>query len=103
MVPWTDAEASALRSDDFLIFLHRMGLLPASNIGLFPRIPCEWDVHTLYSVALTLGPVDQCLVDFDLKRVYQVDLPIPNTSDGISIGKNIFHLFRSDQLPSYFA
>jgi len=58
-----------------------MGLLPENTVGLFPRIPREWDADTLYSVALYLGPVEQQHVDFDLKNVHQVDLPLPNSAD----------------------
>ena len=88
MVPWTDLEAAALRSELYLFLLHRMGLLPENTVGLFPRIPHEWDADTLYSVALYLGPVEQQHVDFDLKNVHQVDLPLPNSAD-MPIGMNL--------------
>ena len=81
MVPWTEVEATALRSELFLFLLHRMGLLPpAPHNALYPRIPHEWSADALYSVALFLGPVNQQNVDFDLTRVNKVDLPIPNAS-----------------------
>ncbi|XP_057372867.1 protein timeless-like [Daphnia carinata] len=80
IVPWTEIEASALRSDLFLILLHRLGLLPpAPQTGLYPRIPREWSSDTLYSVALSFGPVEQQKVDFDLALVSKVELPIPNS------------------------
>lgn len=80
IVPWTEIEASALRSDLFLILLHRLGLLPpAPQTGLYPRIPREWSSDTLYSVALFFGPVEQQKVDFDLALVSKVELPIPNS------------------------
>ena len=43
IVPWTDVEASALRSKDCLYFLHRIGLLDADGGDAFPRIPSDWD------------------------------------------------------------
>lgn len=80
IVPWTEMEASALRSDIFLILLHRLGLLPpAPQTGLYPRIPREWSSDTLYSVALSFGPVEQQNVDFDLALVSKVELPIPSS------------------------
>ena len=80
MVPWTDMEAAGLRSEVFLFLLHRMGLLPASPAaGLYPRIPRDWDADALYSLALFFGPVLQQQVDFDLTRVHQVQLPIPDS------------------------
>ena len=78
MVPWTEVEALALRSESFLFLLHRMGLLPRTpQAGLYPRIPRDWSANSLYSVALFLGPVHQQNVDFDLARVTKIDLPIP--------------------------
>lgn len=75
IVPWTEEEAAALNSELFLFLLHQMSLLPRADDGaLFPRIPNEWSVDTLYSVALFFGPVYQQKVDFDLTRVKKVDL-----------------------------
>ncbi len=73
-------EASALRSELFLLLLHHIGLIPpAPHAFLYPRIPFEWSANTLYSFALFFGPVLQQEVDFDLKRVSKVELPIPNS------------------------
>lgn len=67
IVPWTEVEASALRSEIFLYLLDRVGLFPRSAQGaLYPRIPREWSADTVFSVALIFGPVSQELVDFDL-------------------------------------
>ena len=77
IVPWTEIEANGLRSEAFLFLLHRLGLLlpGGSPVGLYPRIPCDWDSDTLYSVALMMGPVDQERVDFDLALVRKVQPP----------------------------
>ncbi len=83
IVPWTEVEASALRSELFLIFLHRIGLLPPAPT-LYPRVPHEWSANALYSVALVLGPVDQQKVDLDLARVSEVDLSFLDTSPPLS-------------------
>lgn len=86
LVPWTEVEASALRSETFLILLHRMGLLPATpTAGIYPRIPSDWSPDALYSVALFFGPVDQQRVDFDLGLVHRVELPIPPTTDDLPV------------------
>ncbi|KZS11311.1 putative Protein timeless [Daphnia magna] len=67
IVPWTEVEASALRSEIFLYLLDRVGLFPRSAQGaLYPRIPREWSADTVFSVALIFGPVSEELVDFDL-------------------------------------
>ncbi|XP_046633334.1 protein timeless-like isoform X2 [Daphnia pulicaria] len=80
IVPWTEVEASALRSELFLLLLHHIGLIPpAPHAFLYPRIPFEWSANTLYSFALFFGPVLQQEVDFDLTRVSKVELPIPNS------------------------
>lgn len=80
IIPWTEVEASALRSDLFLFLLHRLGLLPPiPHAGLYPRIPPEWSTDTIYSVALSFGPIDQQKVDFDLSLVSKVELPIPSS------------------------
>jgi len=89
IVPWTDTEALGLKSEQFIYLLHRIGLLPANNGGLFPRIPCEWDCNALYTVACFFGPVDETLVDFDLTRVKEVNLPIPQISDDQPLGLNV--------------
>lgn len=77
-------EAAALRSEVFIFLLHRMGLLPATpHTGLYPRIPRDWDADALYSAALLFGPVLQQQVDFDLTRVHQVQLPLPNSPNDL--------------------
>ncbi|EFX87203.1 putative TIMELESS/TIM-1 protein [Daphnia pulex] len=79
LVPWTEVEASALRSELFLNLLFRIGLIPPSpQPVLYPRIPREWSPDTLYSVALLFGPVDQKRIDFDLTRVKKIELDLPN-------------------------
>ncbi len=84
MVPWTELEAAALRSELFLFLLHRMGLLPAApNAGLYPRIPREWSADALYSAALFFGPVVQQQVDFDLNRVHQIQLPVQDQPENL--------------------
>lgn len=94
MVPWTEVEAAALRSELFLFLLHRMGLLPpAPHSALYPRIPREWSADALYSVALFFGPVDQQKVDFDLTRVNKVELPIPNASVDMPMDGTVSHCF----------
>ncbi|KAI9557987.1 putative TIMELESS/TIM-1 protein [Daphnia sinensis] len=72
IVPWTEVEASALRSETFLYLLDRVGLFPCSTQGtLYPRIPREWSADTVFSVALIFGPVSQEVVDFDLSLCKQ--------------------------------
>ena len=67
VVPWTEMEASALSSQPFRFFLHKLGLFPSTpHAEIYPRIPLEWSADTLYCVALSLGPVVQQQVDFDL-------------------------------------
>lgn len=67
IVPWTEAEASALNSKPFSFFLRQLGFIPSTpHAGIYPRIPLEWSPDTLYRVALSLGPVAQQHVDFDL-------------------------------------
>ncbi|XP_057380232.2 LOW QUALITY PROTEIN: protein timeless-like [Daphnia carinata] len=67
IVPWTEVEASALRSETFLYLLDRVGLFPCcAHDALYPRIPREWSADTVLSVALIFGPVNQEMVDFDL-------------------------------------
>ena len=80
IVPWTELEASALQSQLFLYFLDRAGLFPySSQPFLYPRIPRNWSADVLYSVALLFGPVDQQRVDFDLSRVKQIKLLVPDS------------------------
>ena len=75
IVPWTELEASALRSPLFLCLLHRVGLFPNSRRSfLYPRIPHKWSSDILYSVALLFGPVHQERVDFVLSRVTKINL-----------------------------
>jgi hypothetical protein len=77
VVPWTESEASALRSGLFRILLQRIGLiLPTNNFVLYPRIPQKWSANELYNVVLIFGPVDRKQVDFDLTRVNKVKIPI---------------------------
>nr|CAH0110982.1 unnamed protein product [Daphnia galeata] len=77
VVPWTEMEASALRSELFVFLLFRIGLFPAQAV-LYPRIPCEWSPDTLYSVALLFGPVEQERIDFNLTLVKKIELYFPN-------------------------
>jgi Timeless PAB domain len=81
VVPWTEVEETALRSELFLFLLLRIGLIPPSpQAVLYPRIPREWSPDTLYSVALLFGPVDQERIDFDVTRVEKIQLHLPNSS-----------------------
>ncbi|XP_046458340.1 protein timeless-like [Daphnia pulex] len=81
LVPWTEVEASALRSELFLNLLFRIGLIPPSpQPVLYPRIPREWSPDTLYSVALLFGPIDQKRIDFDLSQVKKIELDFPYSS-----------------------
>ena len=64
IVPCTDVQASALRSELFRFLLHRIGLLPRVHEGHFPRIPNDWSVDKLYSAALLIGLVDHKKVNF---------------------------------------
>lgn len=78
IVPWTEEEASALRSELFLCLLDRLSLLPTTPLALYPRIPREWSASTIYSVALLFGPIDQQKIDFDTTRLSQIESPISN-------------------------
>jgi timeless protein len=80
IVPWTELEASTLRSKPFVSLLHHVGLSPYFRGSfLYPRIPHTWSADILYSVALFFGPVDQQRIDFDLSRVRKIKLLIPVT------------------------
>ena len=78
MVPWTEMEASALRSEIFLFLLHRTGLLPRAHEGLYPRIPHEWTANRMYSAALMFGDINHQMVDFNLQLVRKVKIPMTN-------------------------
>ena len=70
VIPWTEVEASAMHSDLFFSFLHRLGLLPSSSgAGVYPCIPREWTIDILFRVALIFGPINQQIVDFNLSLV----------------------------------
>lgn len=73
--PCTDVQASALRSELFQFFLHRMGLLPRSHESHYPRIPIDWSVDKVCSAALLIGPVDPKRVNFDLTCIRKVKIP----------------------------
>lgn len=99
VVPWTEVEASALRSDLFLFLLHRTGLLlPTPTVGIYPRIPREWTADALYSVALFFGPVEQQKVDFDLNRVTKVDIPIPDIAVDLPLNGQSFNHIRQSNI-----
>jgi hypothetical protein len=94
LVPWTEVEASALRSELFVNLLFRIGLIPPSpQAVLYPRIPREWSPNTLYSVALLFGPIDQKRIDFDLTRVKKIELDHPYSS------VNVQNVQRSSSRP----
>ncbi|XP_046459981.1 protein timeless-like [Daphnia pulex] len=78
IVPWTEEEASALRSEFFLCLLDRLSLLPSTPLALYPRIPREWSASTIYSIALLFGPIDQQKIDFDTTRLGKIESPISN-------------------------
>ncbi|KAI9560955.1 hypothetical protein GHT06_011911 [Daphnia sinensis] len=76
IVPWTELEASGLRSERFRFLLQLMGLIPQfSQFFFYPKIPSEWSADVLYSFALLFGPIPDH-VDFDLTLVKEVNLPI---------------------------
>lgn len=67
IIPWTEAEASALRSETFLCLLDHVGFFPVTAQGvLYPRIPREWSADTAFNIALLFGPISQEMVDFDM-------------------------------------
>ena len=74
IIPRAEAEVSILRYEPFLILLKKVGLIPVESNKCFfyPRIPTEWSVDTIYSIALFFGPICKKDVDFDLKRVRKV-------------------------------
>lgn len=78
IVPWTEEEASALRSERFLCLLDLLSLLPSTPLALYPRIPREWSASTIYSIALLIGPIDQQKIDFDTTRLSKIESPISN-------------------------
>ncbi|KAK4005125.1 hypothetical protein OUZ56_006846 [Daphnia magna] len=76
IVPWTEMEASGLRSEHFRFLLQLMGLIPQfSQYFFYPKIPTEWSADVLFSYALLFGPIPD-YVDFDLTLVKKVNLPI---------------------------
>jgi timeless protein len=85
IVPWTEEEASSLRSELFLFLLDRLSLLPSTPIALYPCIPCEWSPNTIYSVALLLGPIDQQRVDFDVTLLSKIEQPISSLHANIPL------------------
>lgn len=75
MVPWTELEASGLRSEHFRCLLQQMGLIPHSpQFFFYPKIPSSWSADILYSFSLLFGPIDDSV--FDLTLVKKVNLPI---------------------------
>ena len=97
IVPWTEVEASALRSELFLSFLDRLGLLPSTPLALYPRIPREWSANVIYSVALLLGPIDKQRVDFDLTRLSKIDRPLSNLHVTIPVENREFHTRNNNE------
>lgn len=76
IVPWTEVEASGLRSERFRLLLQLMGLIPQlSQFFFYPKIPSEWSADVLYSYALLFGPIPDH-IHFDLTLVKKVPLPI---------------------------
>ncbi|XP_046460181.1 protein timeless-like isoform X2 [Daphnia pulex] len=71
IVPWTEDEASALRSEIFVCLLQQLGLLPSAfhDQGFYPCIPYNWSPDTVFRVALIFSPIEQTMVDFDLSLV----------------------------------
>ena len=97
IVPWTEAEASALRSELFLSLLDRLGLLPSTPLTLYPRIPREWSANVIYSVALLLGPIDKQRVDFDQTRLSKIDRPLSNLHVTIPVENREFHTTNNNE------
>jgi hypothetical protein len=70
IVPWTEVEATGLRSNRFFCLLQKLGLLPISReAGFYPCIPHNWSPNVMFRVALIFGPIDQTMVDFDISLV----------------------------------
>ncbi|EFX80828.1 putative TIMELESS/TIM-1 protein [Daphnia pulex] len=71
IVPWTENEASALRSEIFVCLLQQLGLLPSifRDPGFYPCIPYNWSPITVFRKALVFSPIEQTMVDFDLSLV----------------------------------
>lgn len=81
IVPWTEVEASALRSNRFFYLLQQLGLLPVSrDAGFYPCIPHDWSPDILFKIALIFSPIDQKMVDFDLSLVIKTNVQIPTYS-----------------------
>lgn len=98
IVPWTELEDSALRSQQFLHLLHRVGLFPDSyQPSIYPRIPRHWSADVLYSVALIFGPVHQQRIDFDLSRVRPIKLNIPDSAVDLQSNGQLFNNPDSNQ------
>jgi timeless protein len=75
IIPWTEEESFALKSDLFHSLMFQIGLIPPTSCdSVYPCIPREWSADTVYKVALVFGNVDQQNIDFDLACVCKSEL-----------------------------
>lgn len=81
IVPWTEREVYALRSERFFSLLNGLGLLaPTPQAGFYPCIPSQWSANILYDVALIFGPIDEKNLDFDLSLLTKAEVEQRNPS-----------------------
>ncbi|XP_055711913.1 protein timeless isoform X2 [Phlebotomus papatasi] len=70
VVPWTGEQCAVLLYQPFMLLLHKLGFhLPVDAGKLFIRIPEFWTADILYSIAEKLGPIDKCLLKFDVNQL----------------------------------
>ncbi|XP_055680869.1 protein timeless isoform X3 [Lutzomyia longipalpis] len=70
VVPWTGEQCAVLVYQPFMLLLHKLGFhLPVDAGKLFIRIPEFWTADILYSIAEKLGPIDKCLLKFDVNQL----------------------------------
>lgn len=67
IIAWSCEQKVMMQSQVFLLLLHKLGVhLPADAGKVFARIPSNWSPKTLYSKALTLGPIKEDWLKFNL-------------------------------------
>uniref|UniRef100_A0A6B2E730 Putative dna topoisomerase i-interacting protein n=1 Tax=Phlebotomus kandelakii TaxID=1109342 RepID=A0A6B2E730_9DIPT len=70
VVPWTGEQCAVLLYQPFMLLLHKLGFhLPVDAGKLFIRIPEFWTADILYNIAEKLGPIDKCMLKFDVNQL----------------------------------
>ncbi|XP_059617920.1 protein timeless isoform X2 [Phlebotomus argentipes] len=93
VVPWTGEQCAVLLYQPFMLLLHKLGFhLPVDAGKLFIRIPEFWTADILYSIAEKLGPIDKCLLKFDVNQLKgsQCDSHFSAKQDGLQTSSEHF-------------